>query len=61
MDATIKNLIIGGAGVVTSKGVEVATSITPNDITEGAGLVVQILIAIVTLFGLFKKKKPKTN
>lgn len=57
MNDSVQKLVIGGAGVASSKGVEVVTSLDPNTITEGAGLVVQILIAIVTLFGLFKKKK----
>lgn len=59
MDFNVQKLLIGGAGLVTSKTVEVATELNPETITEGAGLVVQILIAIVTLFGLFKRKTPK--
>ena len=58
MNLQVQKMLIGGAGLAASKVAEQVALINPEVITEGAGLLVQILIGIVTLFGLFKKKKP---
>lgn len=55
MQHGLNALSIGSVGVV-------ATEVVPNlDLTNVVQVVVQILIGIVTLIGLFKKKTPKTN
>lgn len=55
MDA--KNLLVGGAGV---GGVEIISQIeTPQDASTGEiiKVVLQIIVSIATLFGMFKKNK----
>lgn len=54
---TIKTLFIGSAGAGATEVVNIAQSFDPVPITEGAGLVSQIIILIATLIGLFRKKK----
>lgn len=54
------NFIMGTSGVAAS---EIASQIdipTSGDTSEVIKIVVQIIIAVATLFGLFKKK-PKIN
>lgn len=53
----IKNFLVGGAGV---GGVEVISQIeTPQDTSTGEiiKVVLQIIVSIATLFGMFKKNK----
>lgn len=54
---SIKTLFIGSVGAGATEVVEVATSFDPAPITEGAGLVAQIIILVATLIELFRKKK----
>jgi hypothetical protein len=54
------NFIVGTSGVAIS---EVASQVelpTSGDTSEVIKIVVQIIIAVATLFGMFKKK-PKSN
>lgn len=54
------NFIVGTSGVAVS---EIASQVdvpTSGDTSEVIKVIVQIIIAVATLFGLFKKK-PKTN
>lgn len=54
------NFIVGTSGVAVS---EIASQVeipTSGDTSEVIKIVVQIIIAVATLFGLFKKK-PTTN
>jgi hypothetical protein len=57
MNDTLQKLLIGGGGITASKVAETTASLDPSTITEVGSILVQVLIAIVTLFGLFKKKK----
>lgn len=53
----IKNLLVGGAGVGS---LEVISQIeTPQDASTGEiiKVVLQIIVSIATLFGMFKKNK----
>lgn len=57
MNDTIQRIAVGVMGAGST---EIVTQVIPPDpstITEIGGLIVQIIITIVTLFGLFKKKK----
>lgn len=54
---SIKTIFIGSVGAGATEVVEVATSFDPAPITEGAGLISQIIILVATLIGLFRKKK----
>lgn len=59
MKDTITTLITGSTGAVA---VEAVPHLANNDITEMGGIVqvvVQIVIGIATLLGLFKSKKSK--
>lgn len=61
MNDTINKIVVGSAGVGAS---EVVQQVVLNDmapITEGVGLVTQIVILLATLFGLFKKKRNINN
>lgn len=59
MSETFQKLLIGGSGIAASNVAETVTSISPTEITEIGSIIVQVIIAIVTLLGLFKKKKNK--
>lgn len=52
----INNAITGATGI---GAIEVAGQI--QEITEGGGLILQIVVAIVTLIKMLKKKKDATN
>ena len=55
----VKTTIIGASGVGAS---ELAQNVVPtmvDDVSSGVNIVVQIVIAITTLFGLFKKRKKR--
>ena len=54
---TIKTLFIGSTGAAATEVVNIAQNFDPVPITEGAGLVSQIIILVATLIGLFRKKK----
>ena len=57
MGAKFETAIIGLSGAGGIEVVNQASTINPAVITDGVGLVSQIVILIVTLIGLFKKKK----
>lgn len=57
MKNAIQNLLIGGGGIGTIELVEQATTITPDAVNNVVGIVAQIIIAIATLIGIFKRKK----
>ena len=51
----MQKLLTGGLGITASEIVQ------QSNISDVAGAITQIIIAIVTLIGLFKKKKPNEN
>ena len=57
MGAKFETAVIGLSGAGGIEVVNQASTINPAVITDGVGLVSQIVILIVTLIGLFKKKK----
>ena len=57
----IKTILVGGSGAVASEAVQVAQTFDPAPITEGVGIITQIIILVATLVGLFKKKKSTNN
>ena len=57
MGAKFETAIIGLSGAGGIEVVNQASTINPAVITDGVSLVSQIVILIVTLIGLFKKKK----
>ena len=61
MEAKLGTAIIGLSGAGGIEVVGQLSSLNPDVITEGVGLVSQIVILIVTLIGLFKKKKVTQN
>lgn len=52
---------IGLAGVGSIEAVQVAQQVNPAVISDGLGIISQIVILVVTLIGLFKKKKVTNN
>ena len=56
----IENLVIGTSGVAVSEVVATIEPPTSTDVGEIIKILVQIVIGVATLFGLFKKT-PKTN
>lgn len=54
---TIKTIFLGSAGLAGEEVVQVATAMDTAPITEGVGLISQIIILVATLIGLFRKKK----
>ena len=61
LEAKFQTAIIGLSGVGSIEVVDQVASFNPAVITDGVGLVSQIVILIVTLIGLFKKKKVTEN
>lgn len=61
LGAKFETAIIGLSGVGGIEVVDQAAALNPAVITDGVGLVSQIVILIVTLIGLFKKKKVTQN
>ena len=61
MGAKFETAVIGLTGAGSIEVVNQANTINPAVITDGVGLVSQIVILIVTLIGLFKKKKVTQN
>ena len=57
MGTKFETAVIGLSGAGGIEVVNQASTINPAVITDGVGLVSQIVILIVTLIGLFKKKK----
>ena len=61
LGAKFETAIIGLSGAGGIEVVDQVTTLNPAVITDGVGLVSQIVILIVTLIGLFKKKKVTQN
>lgn len=57
MNTSLSKLLIGSSGIVASYVATKSESISPEQITQAGSIFVQIIIGIITLFGLFKKKK----
>ena len=57
LGAKFETAIIGLSGLGSIEVVDKVATLEPAVITDGVGLVSQIVILIVTLIGLFKKKK----
>lgn len=53
---SLKPLAIGAVGVAGTEFVQHAAITSPEDITTFGNLLIQIAIAVATIFGLFKKK-----
>lgn len=58
MKQSLSQLVIGGSGIAATEIVNQSANLSPDQITTAGNLIIQILIAVVTIFGLFKKKKP---
>lgn len=56
MNDTISRLITGSAGVASSEVVGMVDIPTTTDTADVVKVVVQLIIGIATLLGLFKKK-----
>lgn len=61
MGAKFETAIIGLSGAGSIEVVDQVATLNPAVITDSVGLVSQIVILIVTLIGLFKKKKVTQN
>ena len=61
LGAKIETAIIGLSGAGGVEIVDQVATLNPDVISDGVGLVSQIVILIVTLIGLFKKKKVTQN
>ena len=57
----LTTVITGATGLGVSEAVDVATSIDPTPIQEGATLFTQLVILVVTIINLFKRKKSAVN
>lgn len=57
MKDNLFKLFIGGSGIGMTEVVEQAVKINPDDVNNVVGIIGQIIIAIATLFSLFKRKK----
>ena len=61
MGAKFETAVIGLSGAGGIEVLDQANTLNPAVITDSVGLVSQIVILIVTLIGLFKKKKVTQN
>ena len=61
LEAKFQTAIIGLSGAGGIEVVDQVATLDPAVVTDGVGLVSQIVILIVTLIGLFKKKKVTQN
>lgn len=57
MKETISKALIGGTGLTASFVADNAEFLDPSRITDIGSILVQIIIGISTLIGLFKRKK----
>lgn len=57
MGTRFQTAVIGLSGVGGIEVIDQVQKVTPQTISDGVGLLGQIVILIVTLIGLFKKKK----
>ena len=53
----MKDMLIGGAGFASSYGADAAVTLAGAEPDGIIAIIVQIIIAIGTLIGIFKKKK----
>jgi len=56
MKNTVETLLIGSSGIV---GVEVVDSIPPEQISQIIQTIIQVLIGIATIWGMFGKNRKK--
>ena len=61
MKNTLNTLLIGGSGIASSEILPVAVQAAPTDIPNIVSVIVQILIGVATLLGLFKNNKSLNN
>ena len=62
MKAAITKILIGSSGIGATEIVQSSLPTDPTNIVEISNILIQIVVAIATLFGLFKRKKvAKTN
>lgn len=57
MNEQISKALIGGTGITASIVAENAQFLDPSRISDIGSILVQIIIAVSTLIGLFKRKK----
>jgi predicted transporter len=57
----LNTALTGSIGLNASGVVEHVALPSVEQIESGAGLVTQLLILIVTIVGIFKRRKPQTN
>lgn len=57
MNEQISKALIGGTGITASIVAEKAQFLDPTRISDIGSILVQIIIAVSTLIGLFKRKK----
>lgn len=57
MKNTLIQLGIGASGIGATEIVANAIPSDPSNVVEVTNIIIQIVISIVTLFGLFKRKK----
>ena len=57
MNDKIHQFLIGASGIGLTEVVQNSTALDPSQITTAGNLIIQLIIGIVTLFGLFKRKK----
>jgi hypothetical protein len=57
MNSKFIDAFIGIGGLGLTEVVQNADAISPDQITTAGNLIIQVLIAIVTIFGIFKRKK----
>lgn len=53
------DIAIGSSGIGLTEIVQNASVVDPQEVTAIGNILIQIVIGIVTLFGLFKRKKDK--
>ncbi len=61
MKNTLNTLLIGGSGIASSEILPVAVQAVPTDIPNIVSVIVQVLIGVATLLGLFKNNKSLNN
>ena len=61
MKNTLNTLLIGGSGIASSEILPVAVQAVPADLPNIVSVIVQILIGVATLLGLFKNNKSLNN
>lgn len=57
MKSQLSNLFLGASGITLNEVVEVLPPISPDEIGTIGNLIIQVAIAIATIFGIFRRKK----